>query len=163
LYSSSLNVAKTFKSFTSISTAFALSCLSIYFYNLICNAKPHMNQKIESIKTYKYRERERERERERLKYLSRASRYFCFLISKKIFMEYRLSSTLVNPERYLSTSSHSPAKACSSKYFMLKKNPDSCSSLCPQSDTVFRTQKHAQKREIATIITKKNLTCALSP
>lgn len=62
-------------------------------------------------------------------YRSRASRYFCFLISKKIFIEYRLSSTLVKPERYFSTSSHSPSKAFSSKYFKLKKYPDSCSSL----------------------------------
>uniref|UniRef100_A0A2P2LW22 Uncharacterized protein n=1 Tax=Rhizophora mucronata TaxID=61149 RepID=A0A2P2LW22_RHIMU len=44
-------------------------------------------------------------------------------------MEYRLSSTLVNPERYFSTSSHSPFVTISSKYLMLKKNPDSCSNL----------------------------------
>uniref|UniRef100_A0A7C9EJQ7 Uncharacterized protein n=1 Tax=Opuntia streptacantha TaxID=393608 RepID=A0A7C9EJQ7_OPUST len=87
LYSSSLNVENTFKSVTSISTAFALSCRS------------------------------------------RASRYFCFLISKNIFIEYLLSSTLVNPDKYFSTSSHSPAWTFSSKYFMLKRNPDSCSSL----------------------------------
>lgn len=44
-------------------------------------------------------------------------------------MEYLLSSTLVKPERYLSISSHSPASAFSSKCFILKKNPDSCSNL----------------------------------
>lgn len=64
-------------------------------------------------------------------YRSRASKYFCFLISKNIFIEYLLSSTLVNPDKYFSTSSHSPAWTFSSKYFMLKKNPDSCSSLYP--------------------------------
>ena len=62
-------------------------------------------------------------------YLSNASRYFCFRISKNIFIEYRLSSTLVKPERYFSTSSQLPLCTSSSKYFMLKKNPDSCSSL----------------------------------
>ena len=62
-------------------------------------------------------------------YLSKASRYFCFLISKNIFIEYRLSSTLVKPDRYFSTSSQFPLCTSSSKYFMLKKNPDSCSSL----------------------------------
>lgn len=65
-------------------------------------------------------------------YLSNASRYFCFLISKNIFIEYRLSSTLVKPERYFSTSSQFPLCTSSSKYFMLKKNPDSCSSLLIQ-------------------------------
>lgn len=62
-------------------------------------------------------------------HLSRASKYFCFLISKKIFIEYRLSSTFVNPHKYRSTSSHSPAWTWSSKCFILKKNPDSCSNL----------------------------------
>jgi hypothetical protein len=62
-------------------------------------------------------------------YLSKASRYFCFRISKKIFIECRLSSSLVNPERYFSTSSQFPLSTSSSKYLRLKKNPDSCSSL----------------------------------
>lgn len=62
-------------------------------------------------------------------YLSNASRYFCLRISKKTFIEYRLSSTLVNPKRYRSTSSQFPPSTNSSKYFRLKNNPDSCSSL----------------------------------
>jgi hypothetical protein len=35
----------------------------------------------------------------------------------------------VKPDRYFSTSSQFPLCTSSSKYFMLKKNPDSCSSL----------------------------------
>ena len=62
-------------------------------------------------------------------YISNASRNFCFLISKYTLVECLLSSTLVNPERYLSESSHFPASSMSSKYFMSKYIPLSRSSL----------------------------------
>lgn len=62
-------------------------------------------------------------------YLSNASRYFCLRISKYVFLEKRLPSTLVKPERYCSASSNCPPRTRSWKYFMLKNSPDSFSSL----------------------------------
>ena len=99
----------------------------------------------------------RQRNQESKQNLSRASRYFCFLISKKIFIEYLLSSTFVNPERYVSTSSHSPASAFSSKYFILKKKPDSCSSLPPERIEIQTTPIKTSKPE------KKNKTKVFQP
>lgn len=52
--------------------------------------------------------------------------YFC--ISKKIFMEYLLPSTMVKQDKYFSTYSHSPFVTISSKYRVLKINPDSYSN-----------------------------------
>ena len=89
-------------------------------------------------------------------YLSSASRYFCFRISKKIFIEYLLSSTFVNPDRYFSTSSHSPFVTASSKYRMLKKNPDSFSNLhSPNQKSKENPEKSKHRRIIST--DKQNL------
>lgn len=133
LKSSSLKAAKTFKSLTKISTAFARSRLykikrkKFQANRVTINSEKHFQVVINKnvLREYKI---ELKKELEEA-YLSKASRYFCFRISKKIFMEYLLSSTFVKPDKYFSTSSHSPFVTISSKYLMLKKNPDSCSNL----------------------------------
>ena len=124
---SSLKAENTFKSLTKISTAFARSRLHYYYFcnqvsKVATNFERHFQVVTEQNSKVDINELEET-------YLSKASRYFCFLISKKIFIEYLLSSTFVNPDKYFSTSSHSPFVTISSKYLMLKKKPESCSNL----------------------------------
>jgi len=61
--------------------------------------------------------------------LSKASKYFWFLISKNIFIECWLSLISVKPLKYFSHSSQSPARIFSSNYLKLNKRPYSCSNL----------------------------------
>lgn len=126
---SSLKAENTFKSLTKISTAFARSRLHYYYYyfcNQVSKVATNFERHFQIVTEQNSKVDINELEET---YLSKASRYFCFLISKKIFIEYLLSSTFVNPDKYFSTSSHSPFVTISSKYLMLKKKPESCSNL----------------------------------
>lgn len=75
-------------------------------------------------------------------YSSSASKYFCLRISKYIFMEYLLSSRVVKPLRYRSTSSHFPWLTRSSKCCILKRKPDSCSNLQENNNEYFCQHPH---------------------
>lgn len=59
-----------------------------------------------------------------------------------------MSSTFVKPDKYLSTSSHSPACAWTSKYFILiKKKSNSCPSLRETSEGKGFTKEGCQGKK----------------
>lgn len=75
-------------------------------------------------------------------------------------MEPSFSLVFVKPLRYFSHSSQSPARIFSSKYFKLKKRPDSCSTLNTQNKHIWKLK---QRTKLFETIKTKIFTCARFP